>query len=224
MADMRMTGFTRKWNKQTATIVGIPESGGTLTADIALGFWAPGVRALILKAYLIVGATIAVDSATVDTIEVNLFDRKAAGTGIINVSDGVCVINTGTLTSATAAFVTNEVNAGDLITLSSGTPTTNAGVYRVVSVDSATQLTLDTTFSVASTAEDIDMTGLVGTAGNTTAALTADIKYDMGADGYILAEDSVLGIEQDWTVAGTPGAIVLVAPTVVIEYIPLPAV
>ena len=224
MADIRILEHRRKWNTRVDTIVGVGEAAGAVSSDIALGVWSPGQRALLLKAYLVVGATIAVDSATVDTVEINLHDYKAAGTGVINVSDGVCVISTGTLTSATAAFVTNEVNVGDQITLASGTPATNAGVYRVVSVDSATQLTLDTTFSVASTAEDVDMTGLIGTAGNTTAALTAYHKYDMSVDGYIVAEGSVIGVEQEWTVAGTPGAVVLVAPTIIIEWIPLPAV
>ena len=137
----------------------------------------------------------------------------------------MCVIKTGTVTSATAAFITNEVNVGDYIVLSGGTPTTNAGTYRVTAVVSATELTLDTIFSVASTAEDIDQTGQIGVdAGNTAAALVKNIVDDFAVGGYIVAEDSVIEIYQEWTVAGTPGAIVLTAPTIILEYIPLPAV
>lgn len=225
MADMRMLEFTRKWNKQVAVIGLNRSAGGASEVSEAIGAFAPGVRCLIVKAGIVFGADIAIEASnSVSKTTFKLYDRKAAGTGIINVSDGVCVINTGTLTSATAAFVTNEVNAGDLITLSGGTPTTNAGVYRVVSVDSATQLTLDTTFAVASTAEDIDMTGQVGSTIENTAALADDIRHDFAADGYILAEDSVIVVERGETDYATSSAAAVVGATLVVEFVPLPAV
>jgi len=225
MADIRLLEHRRKWNKRVDHIGLSRSAGGNTEVSEAIGAFAPGVRCLILKAHLVFGADIAIEATgSVSKTTFKLYDRKAAGTGIINVSDGVCVISTGTLTSATAAFTTNEVNAGDQITLSGGTPTTNAGVYRVVSVDSATQLTLDTTFSVASTAEDVDLTGQVGATVENTAALADDIKHDCGADGYVLAENSVIIVERGETDFSTSAAAAVTGPMLIVEWIPLPAV
>ena len=145
MADLRMTEYRRKFDKRVTIVVG---QGGTVEADIALGAIRFGVRALILKAYAVIGADIAAASATVDKVAIGLFDRGAAGAGSTQVGS------------------------------------------------------------------DVD----------NTASLADDIVHDFKADGYILAEDSVIGIEQNWTEAATPGAIVLTSPTIIVEWIPFPAV
>jgi len=65
-------------------------------------------------------------------------------TTLVSVADGACANTdtlTGHVTSATAGFITAGVKPGDIITLSGGL---NTGSYVILSVDSATQVTIQT--------------------------------------------------------------------------------
>ena len=63
---------------------------------------------------------------------------------------------TGTLTSATSLFSTNSVQAGDYVIIKDTVVTDYNGVYQIISVDSDTQLTLDTTDKTFASVSNID--------------------------------------------------------------------
>lgn len=63
--------------------------------------------------------------------------------------------DTGTLTSASSNFVTLDVNAGDMVVIKEAA-SNHRGVYKVISRDSATQLTLNTSDKAFTTVTNID--------------------------------------------------------------------
>jgi len=67
-----------------------------------------------------------------------------------NGTDGAATISTGTFTSATATFLANGVSTGDVLTITGGS---NAGDYRIETVDSATALTVSPNFSATSSSD-----------------------------------------------------------------------
>lgn len=88
------------------------------------------------------GAFTAISTSADVTTTLRVAD-VSAGTAS-NITDGVTANvddATGTLDSATGDFITRGVTAGDLLLVRSGG---NIGIYTVISVDSATQVTVDT--------------------------------------------------------------------------------
>lgn len=71
------------------------------------------------------------------------------------ISDGVTTADSAAFTSATASFVTNGVEKGDLILLKEGTA--DDGVYEIVKVDSETQITLCKALTVTDADVDADI-------------------------------------------------------------------
>jgi len=140
-----MLEFRRKWNKQVS-VIRLTDAADE--AARAVGFWAPGVRSLIIKAYLIIGADIAAAaSASVSNLKIELFDRAADGSGVT----------------------------------------------------------------------------LIGTVNN-DATLADDIKHTFIADGYVVEDTSVIGIEYTQADFATSAPVALTGACVVVEYIPFPAV
>ena len=224
MADLRLIEFRRKWERRFA-VIGL-DAVRAAAADQAIGIFAPHVRCQIVKAYLVLGADIALEDATHDGLDFYLYDRKAAGTGDLGAcTTGITIAGGYTVTGVTGAtFVTDELHAGDIIAITSAGDATIDGSYTVVSIESETALTVSAPFPSAQVDLVIARSGQIGVAITNTAALVDDIKHDFEADGYILAEDSVIVVELDWTDAAGGGPDPIIGPTLCVEYIPLPAV
>jgi len=73
----------------------------------------------------------------------------------LDLADGATTADSAALTSATATFVTNGVEKGDLVWLHEGTA--DDGVYEIVSVDSETQITLCQALTVTDADVDFDV-------------------------------------------------------------------
>lgn len=100
---------------------------------------------------------------------------------LVTATDGVTAdvdILTGTITSATSTFITSGVQAGDTVNISVGN---DVGYWTVLSVDSETVLTLDTT----------EAGGFAGDTAQTFSATTTIIS--IGTDASIANIDDVTG-------------------------------
>jgi len=149
MADLRIMEFRRKWDARVSAVGLAHSAGGGTEVSEAVGFWAPLVRAIVLKAYLVLGADVAKQaSGSVSKTKFELYDRKDDGSG---------------------------------------------------------------TTKVGSEIENTD-------------ALADDILHDFKADGYVVAEDYVIGVERTETDFGTSNAAAVVGPTLIVEWMPFPAV
>jgi len=148
MADLRIMEFRRKWDVRVDATGLKSSAGGATEVSEAVGFWAPLVRAIVLKAYLVLGADVAIQvTNSVSKTKFELYDRKNDGSG----------------------------------------------------------------------------TTKIGSIEN-TAALADDVLHDFGTDGYIVEEGYVIGVERTETDFATSSAAAIVGPTLIVEWMPFPAV
>jgi len=149
MTDLRIMEFRRKWDARIDATGLKSGAGGATEVSEAVGFWAPLVRVIVLKAYLVLGADVAQQATgSVSKVKFELYDRGTAGAG----------------------------------------------------------------------------TTKVGSEIENTAALADDILHDFKADGYIVEDSCVIGVERTETDFSTSTAPATVGPTLIVEWTPFPAV
>lgn len=163
----------------TANVSGVT---GTVSSA-ASNFTTAGVQA----GDLLVNASGGADDGTftilsVDTAHQVTVDTTVHGAfvGLAAQSFTIDSIHVGTFTSAGAAFIADLVHVGDTLTIANGA---DAGSYAVVSIDGATQLTVNTAAKVG---------GFVGVAAETYTVKTINTPPTDFTNGIMIPPNSVI--------------------------------